>query len=406
MAREDTKIEALYQADGEMIASLEGIKAWITEATNQLNSNSDKEQYSRQLDILKTISRFIDQTTAESTYSSIEKSNIARKMDHLVHSERTRIDIGNAIRLLILATLIPVILVIESFRPNQRLTLPLMIRDLVDPKLRVINSGYSLEKQFSEDNAMSDLKKLKRYAEKIAKARNDDERYQPLKDIMDAMIIMLAKASSMFMPPAVIDITIKALGIIGGHLADIIREDFEKIANKPNNSVKLADLTEKKQELEKTIHNSIKAAESSQRILSFYLTDTAKKLGLPVDNQKQISEEFINTFEEKIKNIQLESKENKTLNLKSEELKSLREQATEKIKLYRKAQTTFESMKKRKEELKTLDQPGEQNIKKGTDRKSIKDMRSELQNKRDLTYKEKVLGRNKNIKTSLRLGKY
>lgn len=406
MAREDTKIEALYQADGEMIASLEGIKAWITEATNQLNSNSDKEQYSRQLDILKTISRFIDQTTAESTYSSIEKSNIARKMDHLVHSERTRIDIGNAIRLLILATLIPVILVIESFRPNQRLTLPLMIRDLVDPKLRVINSGYSLEKQFSEDNAMSDLKKLKRYAEKIAKARNDDERYQPLKDIMDAMIIMLAKASSMFMPPAVIDITIKALGIIGGHLADIIREDFEKIANKPNNSVKLADLTEKKQELEKTIDNSIKAAESSQRILSFYLTDTAKKLGLPVDNQKQISEEFINTFEEKIKNIQLESKENKTLNLKSEELKSLREQATEKIKLYRKAQTTFESMKKRKEELKTLDQPGEQNIKKGTDRKSIKDMRSELQNKRDLTYKEKVLGRNKNIKTSLRLGKY
>ncbi len=389
MAREDTKIEALYQADGEMIASLEGIKAWVTEATNQLKSNSDKEQYPRQLDILKTISRFIDQTTAESTYSSIEKSNIARKMDHLVHSERTRIDIGNAIRLLILATLIPVILVIESFRPNQRLTLPLMIRDLVDPKLRVINSGYSLEKQFSEDNAMSDLKKLKRYAEKIAKARNDDERYQPLKDIMDAMIIMLAKASSMFMPPAVIDITIKALGIIGGHLADIIREDFEKIANKPNNSVKLADLTEKKQELEKTIDNSIKAAESSQRILSFYLTDTAKKLGLPVDNQKQISEEFINTFEEKIKNIQLESKENKTLNLKSEELKSLREQATKNIELYRKAQTTFESMKKRKEELNNVNHVAEQK-KKSPERKSTKNMIKEVKQARDKTFTAQV----------------
>ena len=201
-----------------MIASLEDIKAWVTEATDKLSgSNWDREQYSRQLDILKTISKFIDQTIAESTYYSVEKSNIASKMQHLVHSERTRIDIGNAICRLIFATLIPVILVIDPFMSSTILTLPVMIRDLVNPRLRVINSGYSLEEQFSKDNAMSDLKKLKRYAEKLAKARNDDERYQPLKDIMDAMIIMLAKASSKVMPAVLVDITIKALGIIGGH---------------------------------------------------------------------------------------------------------------------------------------------------------------------------------------------
>lgn len=401
MAREDTKIEALYQADGEMIASLEGIKAWVTEATNQLNSNSDKEQYSRQLDILKTISRFIDQTTAESTYSSIEKSNIARKMDHLVHSERTRIDIGNAIRLLILATLIPVILVIESFRPNQRLTLPLMIRDLVDPKLRVINSGYSLEKQFSEDNAMSDLKKLKRYAEKIAKARNDDERYQPLKDIMDAMIIMLAKASSMFMPPAVIDITIKALGIIGGHLADIIREDFEKIANKPNNSAELAKLTEKKAELEISIKNMQSVSKDKENEIIDLLTSHADLLGLQGPTKYATQEEFIKQLEGSIKSINQGEKLPLRAELKTKGgIEFFCEQITENIKLYRDGQTASKEMQQQIQDLKNLDQSIEQK-KEAPERKSVKRMIKEVKQARDKTFTAQVRNKQKEYQDKL-----
>jgi len=219
-------------------------------------------------------------------------------------------------------------------------------------------------------------------AEKLAKARNDDERYQPLKDIMDEMIIMLAKASSMFMPPAVVDITIKALEMIGGHLADIIREDFEKIVNKPNNSSELAEWTEKKQGLQKTIDNSIKAAESSQMILSFSLTETAKNLGLPVDSKKQITEEFIINLEKKIEEIQREPKENPPLNLKPEEIKSL-------ITSYRTAQTTFESMKKKQEELNNVNHGVEQ-PKKGTERQSIKEMIKETKTKRDATFKDTV----------------
>ena len=152
-------------------------------------------------------------------------------------------------------------------------------------------------------------------AEKLAKARYDYERYQPLKDIMDAMIIMLAKASSVFMPPAVIDITIKALGSIGGHLADIIKEDFEKIRKQPNNSAELTELTKKQEELGKSTEN---------------MRSTVIEL---------------------------------TQSLQGEELQNINKQ-------------------------------GEQNIettKKWTERKSIKDMRSELKNKRDTTFKDKVL---------------
>ena len=379
MVREDTKIEALYQADREMIESLQDIKRWVIEATNKLGDDGwHRKQYSRQLDILKTISEFIDKTIEDSTYDSVQKSNIASKMHHLVHSERTRIDIGNAIYFVIAATLIPVILVLQ---PGPPLTLRLMIRELVDSPLRVITSGYSLEKQFPANNAMSDLKKLKRYAEKLAKARNDDERYQPLKDIMDAMIIILAKASSMAMPAGLVDITIKALGAIGGHLADIIKEDFMAIRDKSKNPTKLVALNKKKEELEKTIDNSIQTAQNLKKMVGHFLTKIAKNLGLTVDSKQQISEEFIKTLEKKIESRQKE-------NLKPEEVNSLN-QATSNIKLYRGAQTNLEKSQLDKEKLNNLNQDAEK-PKKATERKSVKQMREELKITRDKTYKDKV----------------
>lgn len=227
-----------------------------------------------------------------------------------------------------------------------------------------------------------------RDCEKLPKARNDDERYQPLKDIMDGMIIMLAKASSMFMPPALIDITIKALEMIGGHLADIIKEDFEKISKQPNNSVELAELAKKKEELEISISNSRKATTSSQIILGFELTETAKKLGVAVDSQKQISEELINSLEERVKNIQndqTKTPSNTPPQLSPEEIKLV----TENIKLYKNAKTTLDNMQKHQAELNNVN-PSVEQPKKETERKSIKEMIKETKIKRDATYQEKV----------------
>jgi hypothetical protein len=393
MTKEDPKIGAFDQVEKEMIESLNNIKDWVTKATLSINENY-KRQSSPQLDILKDISNVIDQTLKDSTDYSVQRRNIASQMHHLVYSERTRINIENVIRVLISATLIPVILVMESFSPNRRAKWSTWTHELFNHKLIPIQSTYSLEKNFSEDNVISDLKKLKRYAEKLANARNDDERYQPLKDIMDEMIIMLAKASSMFMPPAVVDITIKALEMIGGHLADIIREDFEKIVNKPNNSSELAEWTEKKQGLEISINNMQLTCKDQEHYIMLKLTEQAVMLGLLGRSNYDTTEEFIKQLEGSIKSIQTNDEQAQELRRAAqynttEGIKSLCKKATENIQLYRDGKAASKEMQKQSEDLKNLDKNIEQK-KKAPERKSIKDMRSELKNKLDITYKEKV----------------
>ena len=64
-------------------------------------------------------------------------------------------------------------------------------------------------------------------------------------------------------------------------------------------------------------------------------------------------------------------------------------QATKNIKLYRDGKAASKEMQKQSEELHNIDKNIEQK-KKAPERKSIKDMRSELKNKLDITYKEKV----------------
>lgn len=239
---------------------------------------------------------------------------------------------------------------------------------------------------------------LRDNAKKLANARNE-ERYQPLQDIMDTIIIMLSKAASMHMPTVMIDAAIKVLGSIGGHLADIIKEDYTAMRS-----------PDQLKEMQKYWEQEIKRLETepldkhlistlTQQFISRF-NEISDLLDLPRSDKFATNEQFIDALETSItKYLQndqiINQRENKQPNIDIETLNKLYENAATEIQSYKQLVNTNTRylIENAQEKLANVTQQIK-NLEKKSPRKSSMEMREELKAQRDQTHLEKVRKQN------------
>lgn len=239
--------------------------------------------------------------------------------------------------------------------------------------------------------------RLRDNAEQLANALNE-ERYQPLQDIMDTIIIMLSKAASIHMPTVMIDAAIKVLGSIGGHLADIIKEDYTAMRS-PDKLKEIQKYWEQRLqrlETEPTDKNLISIL-TPQFISRF--NEISETLGLPKSDKFATNEKFIDALETSItqylQNDQIiNQRENKQPNIDIETLNKLYENALTEIQNYKKIINSNECLIKDAQEKLTQAQQQIKNLEKQSPGKSRMAMTKELKTKRDQTHLEKVRKQN------------
>jgi hypothetical protein len=215
MAKEDKK----FIPDQQMIKDLESVKDFVTlevticnqalaeQQQNNLDNTKNIKRIQTRIDIATTTLKFINTAIAnESKGYSAQRDNIFKNNLQPALDANYNINNETALASHWEDTLLSAKGFHKFYKENTITTKQII--------------SYA-----QHDHLNIYFTSIKDNAEKLANARNE-ERYQPLQDIMDTIIIMLSKAASMHMPTIMIDAAIKVLGSIGGHLAEIIKEDY------------------------------------------------------------------------------------------------------------------------------------------------------------------------------------
>ena len=247
--------------------------------------------------------------------------------------------------------------------------------------------------------------RLRDNAEQLANARNE-ERYQPLQDIMDTIIIMLSKAASIHMPTVMIDAAIKVLGSIGGHLADIIKEDYTAMRSPDQLKEVQKDLEQRIKRLETTPPDKHLISTLTLHVISRF-NEISETLGLPKSDKFATNDKFIDALETSVtqylQNDQvINQRENKQPQIDIETLNKLYENALTEIQNYKKLiNNNNEYLIEDAQKKLTQVQQQIKNLEKQSPRKSRMAMTEELKTKREQTHLEKVRKQNEQRSKSI-----